>query len=38
MDTFGVIGPGAVGSVIGESLHTSGYQVTFWAGKQGKFI
>ncbi|UUI39846.1 oxidoreductase [Oceanobacillus oncorhynchi] len=36
MDTFGVIGPGAVGSVIGESLHTSGYQVTFLGRKAGE--
>ncbi|MFD1064717.1 oxidoreductase [Oceanobacillus locisalsi] len=36
MDTFGVIGPGAVGSVIGESLHNSGYQVTFLGRSAGE--
>ncbi|WP_080872055.1 oxidoreductase [Oceanobacillus timonensis] len=36
MNTFGVIGPGAVGSVIGESLHNSGYQVTFLGRKPGE--
>ncbi|MFD1415930.1 oxidoreductase [Oceanobacillus jeddahense] len=36
MAIFGVIGPGAVGSVIGESLHNSGYQVTFLGRRAGK--
>lgn len=36
MDTFGVVGPGAVGSVIGESLHNSGYHVTFLGRTAGE--
>ncbi|MCT1901454.1 oxidoreductase [Oceanobacillus sojae] len=36
MYKFGVIGPGAVGSVIGESLQNSGYHVTFLGRKKGE--
>ncbi|WP_152658127.1 oxidoreductase [Oceanobacillus sp. CFH 90083] len=35
MYTFGVIGPGAVGSVIGESLQNGGYQVTLIGREAG---
>ncbi|GEN88942.1 oxidoreductase [Oceanobacillus sojae] len=36
MYKFGVIGPGAVGAVIGESLQNSDYHVTFLGRKEGK--
>lgn len=36
MDTFGVIGPGAVGSIIGESLQNSGYHVAFLGREAGE--
>lgn len=36
MYKFGVIGPGAVGSVIGEALQNSGHHVTFIGRKKGE--
>ncbi|GIO22133.1 oxidoreductase [Oceanobacillus sp. J11TS1] len=36
MYKFGVIGPGAVGSIIGESLQKSGYPVTLLGRKAGE--
>lgn len=36
MYKFGIVGPGAVGSVIGESLQKSGYHVIFLGRKEGE--
>ncbi|WP_204670750.1 oxidoreductase [Gracilibacillus alcaliphilus] len=36
MHTFGIIGPGAVGAVIAETLQDSGYDVTLLGRKTGK--